>query len=121
MLIFDGDCGFCTTTANWIERRLPPGTRVVPWQFVDDLDALGLTRDDVVDKAWWVDSRGGLYGGHHAIGRALIAAGGIWRVLGQISLVPPISWLGALVYRVISRYRHRMPGGTPACRLDQRP
>lgn len=119
-LIFDGDCGFCTTTANWIGRRLPAGAEVVPWQFRDDLDQLGLTVDDVNEKVWWIDDGGALHGGHHAIGQALISAGGVWRLLGHISLIPPISWVGALVYRVISANRHRMPGGTPACRIDSR-
>lgn len=119
MLIFDGDCGFCTTTANWIEKRLPSSTEVVAWQFVDDLDALGLSLEQVNAKAWWIDSEGSRHGGHLAIAEALIAAGGVWRFLGRVSLVPPIRWVGALVYRVISRYRHRMPGGTPACRIDK--
>jgi len=30
-------------------------------------------------------------------------------------LVPPISWLAALAYHVISVNRYRLPGGTPAC------
>ncbi len=119
MLIFDGDCGFCTTTANWIERRLPAGTEVVPWQFVDDLGAHGLSPEKANAQAWWIDPEGRLHGGHRAIGRALIATGGFWRVLGHISIVPPVSWVGAVVYRVIARYRHRMPGGTPACRINQ--
>jgi predicted DCC family thiol-disulfide oxidoreductase YuxK len=120
-LIFDGDCSFCTSSARWIERRLPDGVEVVAWQFVDDLDALGLSLDEVNDKAWWITADGRRRGGHLAIAEALIAAGGFWKVLGRISLVPPIRWVSAAVYAVVSRYRHRMPGGTPACRVDSRP
>jgi predicted DCC family thiol-disulfide oxidoreductase YuxK len=27
--------------------------------------------------------------------------------------------LADAVYRVVARYRHRLPGGTPACRMPQ--
>ena len=32
MLVFDGDCGFCTSSARWIEARLPDDVAVVAWQ-----------------------------------------------------------------------------------------
>ena len=38
--VYDGDCAFCTSCAQFIERRIPTGARVVPWQFAD-LAALG--------------------------------------------------------------------------------
>lgn len=120
MLIFDGDCAFCTSSARWIERRLPDGVDVVAWQFIDDLDGLGLTTHDVNSKAWWITADGRRRGGHLAISEALIAAGAPWSLLGRVSLIPPIRWISAAVYALVSRYRHRMPGGTPACRLDQR-
>ena len=50
-LVFDGDCGFCTTSANW----LAGGGRleVVPWQFLD-LDTVGLTTSQVASSVWWL-------------------------------------------------------------------
>lgn len=116
MLIFDGDCGFCTTSARWIQARLPAGTPVEPWQSLD-LDALGLTEADVTTAAYWVDASGALHRGHLAIGRSLIAAGGFWAVLGRLTITPPISWIAKPVYALIARYRHRLPGATDACRL----
>lgn len=115
-LVFDGDCAFCTSSARWIERRLPSDVAVVPWQR-QDLDALGLTEDDVTRAAWWLDGDQRAPG-HLAVGRALEAMGGAWRPLGWLCRVPPTSWVAAGAYRLVARYRHRMPGGTPACRLD---
>jgi predicted DCC family thiol-disulfide oxidoreductase YuxK len=117
MLIFDGDCGFCTTTANWAGRRLPDDVRVVAWQFVE-LDDLGLTVDDVTTAAWWVDRWGHAHRGAQAAARALVAMGAPWAALGWIGRVPPASWVAAGLYRLVARYRYRLPGGTPACRLD---
>lgn len=119
MLIFDGDCSFCTSSAHWIEARLPEGYPVVPWQRHPDLEALGLSEHDVRAKAWWIDVDGTPHGGGAAIARALIAAGGAWAMAGWVMVVPPISWLAEGAYRLVARYRHRLPGGTPACRLDE--
>lgn len=117
MLIFDGDCGFCTSSARWIEARLPDRVEVVPWQTLD-LDALGLTEDDVTTAAYWIDDTG-THRGHEAIGRSLMSGGGVWAWIGRVIVTPPISWLAAPVYALVARNRHRLPGSTDACRLPQ--
>jgi len=116
MLIFDGDCSFCTSSAHWIRHRLPKSVPVEPWQRLD-IDAYGLTVRDVTTAAYWVDEHGRLFRGHRSIGKALVAAGGGWKVVGALTQVPPISWLAALVYEVIARNRSRLPGGTPECKI----
>ena len=118
MLIYDGDCGFCTTSARWIERRLPADVAVVSWQSLDDLAPMGLTLDDVAAAAWWVEPPRSPLGGHLAIGAALRAVGGAWGLVGRALLAPPLRWIGAPVYRLVARYRYRLPGGTAACRID---
>lgn len=116
MLLFDGDCAFCTTTAAWIGRRLPDDVLVTAWQFVD-LDELGLTEQDVTTAAYWVDAWGHAHRGHRAAAKALIAAGKGWPVLGVLGLFPPTSWVAAALYRWIADNRYRLPGGTPACKV----
>lgn len=116
LLIFDGDCGFCTTSAQWIERRLPDDVRVAPWQILD-LDEYDLTEADVTTAAYWVDADGS-HRGHLGIGRSLIAAGGIWTVPGHLIVRPPVSWIAKPVYAWIAKNRHRMPGASEACRVD---
>src|SRR3954465_13994135 len=46
VFVFDGDCAFCSSCARFIERRIRPSADVEAWQFTD-LDALGLTEDQV--------------------------------------------------------------------------
>lgn len=116
MLVFDGDCGFCTSSARWIEARLPDSVPVVPWQSCD-LDELGLTEADVTTAAYWIDDAGVAHRGHQAIGRSLMTAGGLWGLIGRLVITPPISWLAGPVYRLVAKYRHRLPGATDACRL----
>ena len=117
LLVFDGDCGFCTASARWIEARLPPGkVRVEPWQVLD-VDELGLTEADVTTAAWWIEDEGRRFRGHAAVGRSLNEAGGLWGVVGRIIVTPPISWIARPVYALVARNRHRLPGATDACRL----
>ncbi len=116
MLVFDGDCGFCTSSARWIDARLPEGVPVEPWQSLD-LGELGLTEADVTTAAYWVDASGKAHRGHMAIGHSLMTAGGLWGIIGRVIITPPISWLAKAGYAVVAKYRYKLPGATDACRL----
>jgi len=118
VLVFDGDCGFCTSAARWIEQDLSDAVTVVPWQHLnqDDFGHLGITEGDAREAVWWIDPRG-RFRGHRAIGMALRAAPWPKRWIGTAILVPPGSWVAAAVYPAVVRHRHRLPGGTPACRV----
>jgi predicted DCC family thiol-disulfide oxidoreductase YuxK len=123
LLIFDGDCGFCTSAAGWISGRWRASTstasrpEAVPWQQVgeDSLARIGLTPEAAARSAWWVDPSGGLFEGHRAIGRSLEASYGWKRWAGKAILAPLFEWLFAGAYRLVARNRHRLPGATPAC------
>ena len=95
VLLYDGDCAFCTTCAQLVEKRIRADADVVAWQFAD-LAALGVTAEQAA---------------------MLCRAGRIWRIAGGVLLLPGISWPAARVYRLVAANRHRLPGGTPACKL----
>jgi predicted DCC family thiol-disulfide oxidoreductase YuxK len=119
-LIYDGECGFCTTSAAWVSKRWPEGegARAVPWQHLsnDELDAMALGPDELARAAWWVE--GDRHDeGARAVARALLATEGPWAIVGKLLLLPPLVWLAPWGYRVVARFRHRLPGGTPACKL----
>ncbi|MFI6796454.1 thiol-disulfide oxidoreductase DCC family protein [Streptosporangium canum] len=115
VLVFDGDCGFCTASVRFAERRIGVRARVTPWQFAD-LAALGTTRERAEREVLWVE-RGRVYGGAQAVARLLVAAGPPWSLPGLALRVPPFRWAAQALYRLIARNRHRLPGGTPACAL----
>jgi predicted DCC family thiol-disulfide oxidoreductase YuxK len=118
ILIFDGDCSFCTTSARWLERKFASRAPVEPWQFTD-LTAYGITPDRAQYEVLWVDAAGRIHGGAQAFARWLIDSGGIARVAGTLITLPPIRWVAAGIYRLIANNRQRMPGGTPACALPR--
>ena len=112
-LVYDGDCGFCTTSVSLIPRLGLRAGRVVPWQEAD-LAALGLTEEQAATAVQWVDADG-VASGHRAVARLLMASGPLWSLLGRALLLPGISPIAARVYELVADNRMRLPGGTPAC------
>jgi predicted DCC family thiol-disulfide oxidoreductase YuxK len=115
--VYDGDCSFCTTCAEFIERRIPTHARVVPWQFAD-LDGLGLTQAQCEESVQWVssDRRGS---GPDAIALLLKDAGRWWQFAGGFLELGPVRLAAGPAYRWIADHRHLLPGGTAACSLPQ--
>ena len=123
VLLFDGDCAFCSTSARFTTERLrrsPTDFAVEPWQRAD-LDALGLTEAECLDALQWVDAGGRAWSGHRAVGRTLLASRWWARPAGALLLAPGVALVAAPLYRWVSRNRHRLPGGTPACGLPAPP
>ncbi|MFJ2369262.1 thiol-disulfide oxidoreductase DCC family protein [Microbacterium sp. NPDC087665] len=116
LLVFDGDCAFCTTWVRRLERVLDRFPNAQPWQWLD-LDELDLSAHDATHYVWL------LAGDHRFRGHAAFAAllqmqpqyG--TRVIGRMLVTPPFSWAAALGYALIARFRHRLPGGTAACAM----
>ena len=115
LLVFDGDCGFCTSSARFGRRRLRL-EHVEPWQFLD-LEAVGLTEAQCRQAVQWVAADGSILAAERAVIAALRHAGGAWKVLGAVMDLPGIRQLAGVLYRLVAKHRHRMPGGTAACRL----
>lgn len=115
VLVFDGDCGFCTWSAVRIERWSSGSFDVVPWQRAD-LSGLGLTAAQCSTALQFVDAQGVASGGA-AVARALQGCRQPWRAVGHVLAQP---WLRPLVergYAIVAANRHRLPGATPACAL----
>jgi len=114
-LIYDADCGFCTTSAMWLAKR--DTFEPQAWQFVDDLAALGLDVEMVTTAAQWVEGGVLTASGSDAIGKAMISRGGFAAPLGHIVLNFPIRPIARQVYKRIAKNRHLMPGGSAACKI----
>lgn len=118
LLVFDGDCAFCSTWVERLRHALPRFPEATPYQWAD-LDALGLSQDDVRHYAWYL-TPAHQYGGHLAFSALLRSQPRLpLRFAGQLLATPPFSWAAAVGYHLIARYRHLLPGGTPACALPR--
>ena len=115
-LIFDGDCGFCTTVAyRAVEKSVEP-LRAEAWQLTD-LSRYGLTAAQA-KKRVYLFHEDRLYGGHQAVA-VMLTLRNRWyySLLASFMLVPPFSLVAIIGYWLVARFRHRLPGGTPACKM----
>ncbi len=113
VLVYDGDCAFCTSCARGLER-LGPDAEIVAWQLTD-LAELGITEQQAADAVQWVPVDGAVSSGHEAIAGVLGTAGPIGKLVGRTITLPGISRIAARGYRLVADNRDRLPGGTPAC------
>jgi len=120
-LVYDGDCGLCTTVARLAARRLrrEPGDYAVTAYQDTDLTPLGLTPDQCAEAVRWVDPDGIGYAGEDAVARALLASRWWARPAGAALLVPGVHAVAGLTYRWVARNRERLPSGTPACAMPR--
>ena len=117
LLIFDGDCSFCTSSAQLIHRWSSGRIVIQPWQRLPErMAALGLTEDDGMRQAWLQRPDGALFGGGAAVNEAVRF---IWwaRPFNWFYTLPGGARLVELAYRWVANNRYRLPGGTPACAL----
>lgn len=120
VLAYDGDCGFCQASVDRVRALAAPALEAVPWQFLPaEATAPHLER---LDREVLL-LRGGavLAGGADAVARYVGASPSrTYRVLAAVVRLPGIRACARVVYRRVSRNRHRLPGGTPACAVPPR-
>ena len=118
ILIFDGDCGFCTTTANWIQKHSTVPVDIQPYQWAN-LAEFGLTEAEAAAKVQLVSS-GKVYDGHRCIAKLLLLqTNPLVKLLGVIMVSPLLDRVSAAVYDWVAANRQRLPGGTPACKMPR--
>jgi predicted DCC family thiol-disulfide oxidoreductase YuxK len=119
VLIYDADCAFCQACVVLGRRLLTAFPDAVGFQHAD-LDSFALSRERAERSVYLVQPGRVLEHGAGAIAAILLRQPGFgWRLAGALMTVPPVSWVAALAYRLVSRYRHRLPGSTAACRADR--
>lgn len=117
---YDGDCAVCRASRDWVHRR----SRRQPIRFVDFRTAadgdLPVTRDQL-ESAMWVQRTDGKTASAFTGWRMILHQLRGWRWLALVTAIPPVSWLGALGYRLVARWRFRIATllGEPVCETDQ--
>jgi len=116
-LIFDGDCSFCASVAKHFEKRSFRPLAIAPWQR-SNLAAFGLTEAQASSQVYLVRD-GQLFGGAEAFAELMRIQGDPFhRFIAWGMRLPGIRRLMAWGYTLVARNRHRLPGGTPACKLE---
>ena len=121
VLIYDGDCQFCQLSLEFGIRNLRIFPQYVAFQKINPGD-FGLTPQQVRAQIWLagkVPSQASALGGHLAAGAILkLQPSLLLKVLGWLISTPPTSWAAELGYKLVAANRHRLPGGTRACKIE---
>lgn len=116
MLIYDADCGFCRRTLALGRRLLPWTPRAVGFQHVD-VSRYGITEAQARQSVHLYRRGRPTRHGADAIAAILRAQpSALWRLAGHVMATPPISWIAEGCYRLVARYRLRLPGSTCGAR-----
>jgi len=116
LVVFDGDCGFCTRSVEFGRRRIRRMPPAVPYQRAD-LAALGLSEEACRTAVQFVTPDGRSLAGERAVAALLRSAGPPWSPLGVALALPGIRALAGVAYRWVARNRFRLPGASDACAL----
>jgi predicted DCC family thiol-disulfide oxidoreductase YuxK len=117
LLIYDGWCGICTRSVEWVRARDTRGrVAALPSQTPGLPERTGLTRAQLNREAWAIDRRGRRYAGAAAINRTL-AELPRWRGLARLYNVPGIHQAERAFYRWFAANRGRFSrwGVVPTC------
>lgn len=112
----DADCGFCQRSALWVPR-IGVRARVLRLQD-EDLVGAGIDPDRALLEMAWRGDDGEVLYGHRAWAAALGTGPAPWRLVGRVLGSHPVAPLASRFYRWVADNRYRLPGGSPACRID---
>jgi predicted DCC family thiol-disulfide oxidoreductase YuxK len=89
-----------------------------PYQFLN-LDELGVSLDEAESAVQYIRGDVGLKGAE-AIAYCLLDSKTVWSAAGWLMRAPVILSFAEIIYSVVAKNRHRLPGGTPECQLKSR-
>jgi predicted DCC family thiol-disulfide oxidoreductase YuxK len=116
IVFFDGVCGFCNHSINWlIVRDIKHRLRFAPLQGSTAQSQLPAQVRQNLDTLVLV-SEGRLYTRTAAVSRILMLLGGCWKLAGILLWLVP-SPLRDLGYRLVAKVRYRLFGKRDTCRL----
>lgn len=118
LFLFDGDCGLCENIVDRIKKRIAPPIDFATYQSVD-IAALGVSLASCLIGPVLVSADGTHVVGAGAMAGMLRTAGYPYRLVGRMMIAPGVVPLLNRVQAVFYRNRHRLPGGTEACRIPQ--
>lgn len=118
ILIYDGDCSFCSTSIRFLKKKLPINIKMEPYQLAD-LKVLELTVEECRREVQFIDYIGRRSSGAAAFANLFRLGSKPWKLLSRVMKFPVIRVLADVVYHWVATNRYRLPGGTPTCRMPR--
>lgn len=112
ILVFDGECGFCRRSVDWILERDREG-RIQPVPFQServDREFRGISRSAFERAMHLFSPKGGVWSGARA-GEQILRLLPRWRWIAPFFRIPGVLWVAERVYRLVADHRHRLGCG----------
>jgi predicted DCC family thiol-disulfide oxidoreductase YuxK len=106
-LIYDGDCGFCKRSLAWGQRNLTAFPRAIPSTSVEARQA-GLTQSQLEESIWIIGISKPLAAAKAAAFILKLQPNVLWRALGLLISIWPISTIAKAAYFWVARNRGRL-------------
>lgn len=121
-VLFDGDCGICTQSAELARRLDRAGLlHIQPYYEYSEaqLATHGLSYELCVDYLQVIGEDGRVYAGHNAVNYIGLRLFPLSIAFALLYLFPPLLWLEAIAYGLIARHRTKISAslGLTACRV----
>ncbi|NUQ51756.1 MAG: DUF393 domain-containing protein [Phycisphaerales bacterium] len=116
VVFYDGECGLCSGSVRWfLGRDRHARLKFAPLQGQTYASLAGREKPRGLDTIVYQDGSG-LHVRSTAVLRAMLALGGVWRIVGRAGLLVPRPLRDA-IYRFIARHRLAWFGTADACSL----
>lgn len=106
-LIYDGDCGFCKRSLAWGQRNLTAFPRAIPLDSVEARQS-GLAKAKLEASIWIIGIERPLAAAQAAAFILKLQPNVLWRALGYLMSLWPISVIARAVYFWVARNRGRL-------------
>jgi len=110
VLLFDGDCGFCSWSISKLEQHGLLGHPAVSWRSLPRAE-LPVPAERLSTEVVLIRPGTAPVGGADALAATVLASRSPVRFAGVLMRGP----LARAVYRQVARHRYRLPGGSDAC------
>ncbi len=123
LLIFDGDCGICTTTAEYIKKRSNESfIKVKPYQVLNlneihnELNAVKTSKS----VYFYEVNTSRIYSKSKAVFMALKKMNGVYKVMGYLLDNPLFVFISNPIYNLIAKNRTKISKlfGLNACKIE---
>ena len=106
LVLWDGECGFCRRSIEWVQRRDRGELESMPYQQAPPTVVSDELRRQCADAVHVITKDGSILRGARAWLFILRAIG--WRTSAAVLETPPFVWIVELGYRFVARNRRRL-------------
>ncbi len=108
MIIYDGDCGICQRSLNFVLNRSRNNPTALPNQKLAQFPELAYIPQKLADEmVLWVEN-GKIYAGSQAIAEIFKTMPAFWRLFGFLINLPGLRSVSQMIYLQIARRRHKI-------------